>query len=268
MIIGSKDIGKRNHTYVCGILNITQDSFSDGGKFYSLDKALFRAEEMSKEGALLLDVGGESTRPGFTPVSPDEEMSRVIPVIEAIKSNLDIAVSVDTTKAEVALESVKHKVDIINTVQGLSLDEKMAKVIAESGRICILTHNGNGKSYVNFQEDFFSEMAYMTDNALKFGISEDRIIVDPGIGFFKSTEENLYILNNLDKLKLLGTPYLLGASRKSVIGNVLSLDIDNRLEGTLATTAMAVINGAAFVRVHDVKENVRFIQMMEAILNG
>ena len=265
MIIGGKNFEVNKHTYVMGILNVTQDSFSDGGKYADLDRALFRAEEMIREGAHIIDVGGESTRPGYTPVDAQTESERVIPVIEAIKSRFDVCVSLDTQKASVAREGVTAKVDIINDIWGLRGDPDMGKVIAESAVSCVLMHNRTSSNYVNFIEDVLSDMAYSLSLAQKAGISEDRIILDPGIGFAKDTNQNLEILNNLDRINLLGAPVMLAASRKSVIGNVLGLPIEERLEGTLALTALAVTKGCAFVRVHDVEANRRVIDMLEAV---
>ena len=268
MLIGNREFDLKEHTYVMGILNVTPDSFSDGGRFINPDAALFKAESMIKEGADIIDVGGESTRPGAEPVSEAMEIERITPVIEKIKAEIDIPVSLDTYKAGTALSGIKAGADLINDIWGLTHDENMGKVIAEAKVPCCLMHNRSSHSYVNFTEDLFTDLAHIADMAVKAGISEDKIILDPGIGFQKTTEENLIALKRMGDISLLGYPWLLGSSRKSVIGNTLGLETDERLEGTLALTALAVMKGAAFVRVHDVKENVRVIKMLEAVKNA
>lgn len=265
MQIGKYDLNLKNHTYIMGILNVTPDSFSDGGTHNDLDRALFHAEKMLKEGADIIDVGGESTRPGFAVVPVSEEIERVVPVIEKIKSEFDAPVSLDTYKPETALAGIKAGADLINYINNLREYPEMAPVIAENGVACCLMHNRREMNYNNFSEDFFLDMTMILDTAIKAGIKEDKIILDPGIGFAKTTEQNLYVLNNLDMLNHLGCSWLLGTSRKSVIGNTLNLPVNERLEGTLATTAYGVLNKALFVRVHDVLENKRFITMMEAV---
>lgn len=268
MKIGNVDFEIGNHTYIMGILNVTPDSFSDGGRFNKMDAALSHAEDMIKAGADIIDIGGESTRPGFEKVSVSKEIERVVPVIEKLKSEFNIPISLDTYKPETALAGVKAGADLINTVKNLCEYPNMAKVISESKVACCLTHNRYEHNYVNFYEDFCTDMASILDTAIKAGISEDKIILDPGIGFCKTYEENLWVLNNTHLLNHFGCPWLLGTSRKSVIGDTLNLPASERLEGTLATTAIAVQNGASFVRVHDVCENKRFITMLEAIKNA
>ena len=268
MRIGNKDFNTKEHTYVMGILNVTPDSFSDGGKYSSLDAALKRAEEMMKEGAAILDIGGESTRPGYTKISDAEEMERIIPVIEAVKKELEIPVSVDTYKSAVAKAAIEAGADLINDIWGLKSDPYMAKVIADSKVACCLMHNRENTDYNNFVSDLLKDLRESVDLALKAGIRDDKIILDPGVGFAKSYEQNLLSLKHLSRLQQLGYPILLGTSRKSVIGLSLDLPKDERLEGTLATTALAVNSGCSFVRVHDVKANVRVVRMMEAILKA
>lgn len=267
MVIGNKNFDIKNHTYVMGILNVTPDSFSDGGLHATTDAALKRASEMVKEGVHIIDIGGESTRPGAEFVPEELELERVIPVIERIKSEFDIPVSLDTYKPTVASEGIKAGADLINDIWGLLYDPLMGKVISENKVACVLMHNHKSHDYVSFGLDFVNDCAEILERAFKAGISEDRIILDPGIGFAKTYEENLWVLNNMDLLNNLGAPWLLGCSRKSVIGNTLNLPTDERLEGTLATTALAVMKGASFVRVHDVKENKRVIDMLEAVKN-
>ena len=268
MIIGNRDFDCKNHTYIMGILNVTPDSFSDGGVYNNVDSALFRVKEMIEEGADIIDVGGESTRPGFKKVSVDKEISRVVPVIDRIKSEFDIPVSLDTYKAETAFEGLKAGADLINVVKNICETPELLKVIAMSKKPCCLTHNRYEHNYVNFGEDFYTDLSQILDTAVKAGVSENRIILDPGIGFCKTREENLWVLNNMDMMGHLGCPWLLGASRKSVIGDTLELPVEERLEGTLATTSLAVMKGASFVRVHDIKANKRLIQMLEAVKNA
>ncbi len=268
MRIGNKNFDTKEHTYVMGILNVTPDSFSDGGKYSSLDAALKHAERMMKEGAAILDIGGESTRPGYTKISDEEEIARVIPVIEAVKKELEIPVSVDTYKSKVAKAAIEAGADLINDIWGLKYDLDMAKLIADNKVACCLMHNRDNTEYNNFVSDLLKDLRESVDLALKAGIRDDKIILDPGVGFAKSYEQNLMALKHLGRLEQLGYPILLGTSRKSVIGVSLDLPKEERLEGTLATTALAVNCGCAFVRVHDVKENVRVVRMMEAILRA
>lgn len=249
-----------------GILNVTPDSFSDGGKFNSEDSALKHCEEMIRDGASIIDIGGESTRPGFEPVPEAEELQRVIPVIERIKKEFDIPVSVDTTKSAVAEEALKAGCEIINDIRGLKGDLKIAEVIAKYDAYCVLMHNRDNTDYSDLIPDLKNELLQSCEIGLKAGISKNKIILDPGVGFGKTREQNLVVINRLEEFGTLGYPVLLGTSRKSVIGLTLDLPANERLEGTLATTVFAVLKGAAFVRVHDVKENIRTIRMTEAIL--
>lgn len=265
MIIGNRTFTFGKHTHVMGILNVTPDSFSDGGKYDRLDAALFRAEEMIREGADIIDVGGESTRPGYERVPEEEEIGRVAPVIAAVKERFDIPVSLDTCKARVAREGIDAGADLINDIWALQADEAMGKVIASSRVACCLMHNRRDPPPGLTMDRLTREMGEDVKRALDAGIATDRIILDPGVGFAKTQEENLMVIANLRQCRELGLPLLLGTSRKSCIGYILDLPTDQRLEGTLATTAWAVLQNIAFVRVHDVKENVRFIRMMEAL---
>ena len=265
MRIGTHEFNVTENTYIMGILNVTPDSFSDGGKYHGVDAALRRAEQMQREGAAILDIGGESTRPGYTPVSQEEEMERVLPVIEAIKQRLDIPVSVDTYKSKVAEAAIQAGADLINDIWGLKADARMAEVIASNNVACCLMHNRTNTDYTNFVEDVVADLKESLSIAEHAGISNDKIILDPGIGFAKNYEQNLEMLRNLGKITTLGYPVLLGASRKSVIGLTLDLPSEERMEGTLVTTVAAVQQGCGFVRVHDVKENYRAIQMAQAI---
>lgn len=268
MKIGSREFDIKNHTYVMGILNVTPDSFSDGGKFNQLDDALFHVEEMLKDGMDILDIGGESTRPGYTFLPDEEEIERVIPVIEKVKARFDVPVSLDTYKTKVAKEGLNAGVDMINDIWGLKYDMGMAEAIAEKNVPCVLMHNRKEPDYKDFLEDVAVDLVESIKIAQKAGISEDKIILDPGVGFGKTYEHNLQIIKSLDRFKKLGYPLLLGTSRKSVIGFTLDLPVKERIEGTLVTTVFGVSKGCAFVRVHDIKENVRAIRMAEAILNS
>ena len=256
----------QGRTYIMGILNVTPDSFSDGGHFDSLDRALFHTEEMIKEGADMIDIGGESTRPGYTFVEPQEEIERIAPVIEAVKKRFDIPVSCDTYKSAVAEEALRLGADLINDIWGFRYDPKMAAVVKRFDAACCLMHNRTNTQYGDFCGDVLSDLQKSIDIALKAGIRNDRIMTDPGVGFAKSYEQNLEIINRLELLHTLGLPVLLGTSRKSVIGLTLNLPADERVEGTIATTVLAVIKKCLFVRVHDVKENKRAVVMTERIL--
>lgn len=268
MKIGNRNFAAKGHTYVMGILNVTPDSFSDGGRWNQRDRALRHVEDMITQGADVIDIGGESTRPGHVFLPEEEEAERVIPVIEAVKAAFDVPVSLDTYKAGVARQGISAGADMINDVWGLKYDGAMAAAVAESGLPCCLMHNRRDTDYVNFAGDVKADLMETVRMAEAAGIQRDKIILDPGVGFAKNYEQNLEILRSLGEFNELGFPMLLGCSRKSVIGLSLDLPVDERLEGTLVTTVMAVLAGYMFVRVHDVGENVRAVKMAEAILAG
>lgn len=270
MKIGNKHFDLKNEVYIMGILNVTPDSFSDGGKWKDADKALFHVEQMIKDGADIIDIGGESTRPGYIEVSPEEEIERVAPIIEAIKTNFDTVISVDTYKSLVADSAIAAGADMVNDIWGLMADAKMPKVIADAGVPCCLMHNRNidTNPYAVFLNDVLEDLRKSIDLAVSNGIAEDKIIIDPGIGFAKTLQDNLSLMNNLDMLSILKYPVLLGTSRKSMIGLTLDLPVNERLEGTLATTVLGVMKGCSIIRVHDVKENFRAVKMIRAILNA
>lgn len=267
MKIGVKnfDLGKR--TIIMGILNLTPDSFSDGGEFNSIGNALRQVEKLIKEGADIIDIGGESTRPNHTPVTEEEEIRRVIPIIKAIREKYDIPLSIDTYKGKVAEEAIKVGVNLINDVWGLKKDSYMAKVAGKYNIPCCIMHNREDS---NYNDDIINvmkkDLRQSIDLAIENGLSKENIILDPGIGFAKSYEDNLDVLNRLEGLRDLGYPILLGTSRKSVIGNTLNLPPKERLEGTLATTALGIVKGCDFIRVHDVLENKRVAIMTDAIV--
>lgn len=270
MRIGNKEFDVDNHTYVMGILNVTPDSFSDGGKYNNLSAAQRHVEEMIKNGVDIIDVGGESTRPGYTLISDEDEIKRVVPVIEMIKKNYDTPISVDTYKSNVAKAALDAGADLINDIWGFKYDSHMAETVAEYNAVCCLMHNRNIEKnpYNNILDDIMQDMKGCINIAKKAGISDEKIILDPGIGFAKTCDESLLVMNNLEKMNDLGYPVLLGTSRKSMIGITLDLPVDERVEGTIATTVIGVMKKMAFVRVHDVKANLRAIKMTEAIIKS
>ena len=268
MKIGNKEFVMGERTYVMGILNVTPDSFSDGGKFNGVEMALKHAEELIRDGADIIDVGGESTRPNFKPVGVDEEINRVVPIIKAIKEKFDITVSIDTYKARTAEEAIKAGADIINDVWGFKKDKDLAKVAARYGVPCVLMHNRSDIPYKNLMKDVVMDLVDSITIALEAGVKRENIILDPGIGFAKTYEENLIVMNNLDDIKNLGFPVLLGTSRKSMIGLTLDLPVDERVEGTVATTVMGIMKGCEFIRVHDVLENKRACVMTDKIMKA
>ncbi len=258
------DYGKKTH--IMGILNVTPDSFSDGGSYTNLEDALNHAKKMIDEGADIIDLGGESTRPGHKKVDADEELKRVLPVVKALKENLDVKVSIDTYKAEVANESLKLGADLINDIWGLRKDPKMANTIAKYNAYVCIMHNQDGTDYdkdiMECIKEFLIESIKIAKDA---GISDEKIILDPGIGFGKTFEQNIEVMSRLGELKELGYPILLGTSRKSMIGNILNLEPKDRVEGTIATTVIGIKDGVDIVRVHDVLENLRAIKVADAI---
>ena len=272
MIIGNSRFDFSKNTYVMGILNVTPDSFSDGGLHNTTDTAVAHALKMIEEGAAIIDIGGESTRPGHEKISVKEELERVIPVIEELRRKTDIPISVDTTKPEVASDAVAAGADIVNTVEGAKMTPDMAEAIVKSKAAVILTYEGN---YVN-QNDFCEALIKMAENAENLGIAGERIILDPGIGFGKSQDENLKVLNDLPFITQTGYPILLGCSRKSFINYCMKQKNEqkysdtaaaDRLPGTIVTTTLASLAGVGIVRVHDVAENVQAITVLEAVCN-
>ena len=267
MKIGNKEFKLGERTYVMGILNATPDSFSDGGKFNEVEIALKRVEEMINQGADIIDVGGESTRPGFDVVEVSDEISRVVPVIKAIKEKFDIPVSIDTYKAKTAEAAIMAGADIINDIWGFKKDKDMADVAAKYNVPCILMHNREDIPYENLMEDVKNDLMESIKVATDAGVKKENIILDPGIGFAKTYEENLVVMKNLNEIRDMGYPVLLGTSRKSMIGNTLNLPVDQRVEGTLVTTVMGIMAGCEFIRVHDILENKRACIMTDKILS-
>lgn len=266
MNIGGKQFDTENNTYIMGILNVTPDSFSDGGRYNNMEAALRHAEQMVREGADILDVGGESTRPGHIQITDEEEAARVVPVIRALKKEFDVPVSIDTYKSRVAEAALDAGADLVNDIWGLKYDDRMAEIIARYHAACCLMHNRNTAEYKEFLSDFMEDMRQCVRLAQDAGIREDGICLDPGVGFGKTYEMNLEIIDRLEIMHELGYPILLGTSRKSVIGLTLDLPADQREEGTLVTTVYGVQKGCAFVRVHDVEKNKRAIRMTRALM--
>ncbi|ALC83296.1 MULTISPECIES: dihydropteroate synthase [Bacillus] len=254
-------------TLIMGILNITPDSFSDGGKYQSLDKALAHAKLMIDQGAHIIDIGGESTRPGSEFVSADEELSRVIPVIERLANEIEAPISIDTYKAEVADEALKAGASIINDVWGAKADEGMAGVAASHGVPIILMHNRHNTDYQNLIEDMVTDLSESISLVKAAGVEDHQIIIDPGIGFAKNFEHNLSVMNQLEAFCSMGFPVLLATSRKRFIGRVLDLPPEERAEGTGATVCLGIQKGCDIVRVHDVLQISRMAKMMDAMIN-
>lgn len=268
MRIGNKEYKLGERTYIMGILNVTPDSFSDGGKFNEMEAAVSQAKKLVEAGADIIDVGGESTRPGAEYVTEEEEIKRVVPIIKAIKKELDVTISIDTYKSKTAEEAIKAGADIINDIWGAKYDKNIAKVAAKYNVPIILMHNREDKPYANLMEDIIKDLQESIDIALEAGVKKENIILDPGIGFAKTYEENLMVMNKCEVIRDMGYPVLLGTSRKSMIGLTLNLPVNERVEGTLATTVMGIIKGMEFIRVHDVLENKRAAIMTDTILKA
>jgi len=264
MKIGSTEFNVGQRTFIMGILNVTPDSFSDGGRFSAPEAALIRAEQMILQGADIIDVGGQSTRPGFEQVSEKEELNRVLPIVKALTA----PVSIDTYRASVAEVALEHGASLVNDVWGFKKDREIAAVTAKFGAACCLTHNKENNNYNDLMTDILKDLEQSVNIALKSGVDAAKIILDPGIGFAKDAEQNLTVLRNLEMLTKLGFPVMLSASRKSVIGYVLGTDVNNRLEGTLALTAIGIQKGCDFVRVHDIVENKRVCLMADRLVRS
>ena len=266
MIIGNKFFDLDKKKYIMGILNVTPDSFSDGVKYLDVEKAFNHGIKLIQDGADILDIGGESTRPGSLPISSEEEMERVIRVIEKINKEVDIAISIDTYKSDVAEEAIKKGADLINDIWGFKKDKNMAKIAKKYDLPCCLMHNRENMEYNNLIEDCIKDLEESINIAISEGISKDKIIIDPGIGFAKGYDENIRILKNLERFKELNYPVLLGASRKRFLGKILNLDdASDRIIGTVAISLIAILKGCSIIRVHDVLENKQAIMVYEAI---
>lgn len=259
------EINFEEKTWVMGILNVTPDSFSDGGNYTTTENAVSRAKQMVEDGADIIDVGGESTRPGYTMISDEEEINRIVPVIQALVKEVNALISVDTYKAAVAEAAIAAGAHIINDIWGAKYEPEIAAVVAKWKVPIILMHNRNDTSYVNFWEDVKKDMENSIQIASDAGVKKEQIWLDPGIGFGKTTAQNIEMMQHLDQFVALGYPVLLGTSRKSLIGKVLDLPVAERLEGSLATVCYGVERGCHIVRVHDVKETSRTVHMMDVL---
>jgi dihydropteroate synthase len=263
---GDYELDLRKKTMIMGIVNVTPDSFSDGGRFYDIDRAVEHAKRLVADGADIIDIGGESTRPGAEKVSLEEELRRVIPVVKEVAQEIDVPISIDTYKAEVAKQAIEAGAHIINDVWGAKADAKMAEVAAFYDVPIILMHNRHDLQYRDLISDMISDLMESVAIAKRAGVRDENIILDPGIGFAKTLEHNLEIMRRLDEFAKLGYPLLLGTSRKRFIGHVLDLPVNERVEGTGATVCLGIVKGAHIVRVHDVLPIARMAKMMDAML--
>lgn len=252
-------------TIVMGILNVTPDSFSDGGKFNDIEAAVTRAKQMVADGAKIIDVGGESTRPGYTLITDEEEIARVVPVIKAIRAEVNAVISIDTYKSAVAKAAIIAGAHVINDIWGAKREPKIAKVAAEYGVPIILMHNRDNEEYTDFWSNAKQDLVESIQITKAAGVPDGHIWLDPGIGFAKSTTQNILMMQHLNELVDMGYPVLLATSRKRLIGNVLNLPVDERMEGTGATVCYGVQVGCHMVRVHDVKEMSRMTKMMDVL---
>ncbi|MFY3791134.1 dihydropteroate synthase [Ureibacillus sp. MALMAid1270] len=260
------ELDYKKETFVMGILNVTPDSFSDGGKYNSIENAVEHAKKMVADGAKIIDVGGESTRPGYTRISDEEEISRVVPVIKALLKEVPAIISIDTYKSAVARAAVEAGAHMINDIWGAKKDPNIAKVAAELKVPIILMHNREEKPYSNYFNDYMADIEESIQIAKQAGVPDEHIILDPGIGFVKNLKQSIETMQRLNELVELGYPVLLATSRKRMIGTILNLPIDERVEGTAATCAYGVMKGCHIVRVHDVKEVARTVKMIDALL--
>jgi len=270
-----REINLTKKVAVMGILNLTPDSFYDGGRYRTEKEILRRVEQMIKEGADIVDIGGESTRPGAAQISWEEEVRRVIPYLKKITNIFEIPVSIDTYKAKVAREAIEAGAEMVNDISGLRFDSEMAGVVSSGGVYLVVMHiKGTPKDmqdnpqYESLMDEIISYLEESLEIASRAGINLNKIIVDPGIGFGKTKEHNLFILKNLKRLRVLERPILIGVSRKSFIGKVLNLPLEERLFGSLAATSVAVMEGARIVRCHDVKETRQVVDLVNAILQS
>lgn len=266
IICGPYTLDYSKKTLIMGILNITPDSFSDGGKFTDLQQAVLRAKELVEAGADIIDIGGESTRPGYEEISVEEEIARVVPVIKEIVKEVPVPLSIDTYKAEVAKQAIEAGAHIINDIWGAKADPEMAKIAARTNVPIVLMHNRNNEDYDSFFRDCMNDLYESVALVKAAGVKDENIIVDPGIGFAKDFNGNMEMMRHLDKLVAFGYPVLLGTSKKRMIGTVLDLPVNERMEGTGATVCYGIQKGCQIVRVHDVKEISRMAKMMDALM--
>ncbi|HET7581014.1 MAG TPA: dihydropteroate synthase [Bacillales bacterium] len=263
---GQYTIDLNEKTLIMGILNVTPDSFSDGGLFANVEKAVAHAKQMAADGADIIDIGGESTRPGYTPVPVEEELQRVLPVIREVAAEVDLPISIDTYKADTARQALDAGASIINDIWGAKKDPEMAKVAADYGVPIILMHNRDNMDYGDIMADMISDLKESIEIIRRAGVKEENIILDPGVGFAKTYEQNLEVMDRLEELTGLGYPVLLGTSRKSIVAQTLKLPKEERMEGTGATVCLGIEKGCQIVRVHDVLPIKRMATMMDAML--
>jgi len=266
MQIGSKqfDIGAR--TFIVGILNVTPDSFFDGGSYSTVEQAVRQAKKLVNEGADIIEVGGESSRPGFIPVEMQVELDRVIPVIQALRDEIDVPIAVDTYKSTVAEAALQNGAALINDIFGFKKDPELAKICAKYNAVCCAMHNRDNTDYRHFLPDVIADLKESVELLAAAGVNSDNVIIDPGVGFAKSAEQNVEVIRNLSFFSALPYPILLGTSRKSFMGKLLGLPIEDRLEATVATTVFAITQGCDFIRVHDVLANKRAAMMADEIV--
>ncbi|MEO4055529.1 dihydropteroate synthase [Solibacillus sp. CAU 1738] len=266
LVLNGIELDYSKETYIMGILNVTPDSFSDGGKFNSVDAAVAQAKKMVADGAKIIDVGGESTRPGHVRISNEEEIARVVPVIRALVKEVRAIISIDTYKEKVARAAIEAGAHMINDIWGAKSEPAIAKVAAEMGVPIILMHNRTDEAYDNFWSDFKADMQTSIAIAKAAGVPNEHIILDPGIGFVKDLQQSIETMQRLDELVAFGYPVLLATSRKRMIGAILNLPVDERVEGTAATCAFGVQKGCHIMRVHDVKEVARTVKVLDALV--
>lgn len=266
LVLNGITLDYTKETFIMGILNVTPDSFSDGGKYNSVEAALEQAKKMVADGAKIIDVGGESTRPGYERISDEEEIARVVPVIKALVREVPAIISIDTYKSAVARAAIEAGAHMINDIWGAKADPEMALVAAYYHVPIILMHNRTNQIYKNYWNDFKSDIEESISIVKKVGVPDEHIILDPGIGFVKNLEQSIETMQRLDELSAMGYPVLLATSRKRMIGSILNLPIDERVEGTAATCAFGVMKGCHLMRVHDVKEVARTVKVMDALV--
>ena len=266
LVLNGITLDYTKETFIMGILNVTPDSFSDGGKYNSVEAALEQAKKMVADGAKIIDVGGESTRPGYERISEEEEIARVVPVIEALVREVPAIISIDTYKSAVARAAIEAGAHMINDIWGAKADPEMALVAAYYHVPIILMHNRTNQIYKNYWNDFKSDIEESISIVKKVGVPDEHIILDPGIGFVKNLEQSIETMQRLDELSAMGYPVLLATSRKRMIGSILNLPVDERVEGTAATCAFGVMKGCHLMRVHDVKEVARTVKVMDALV--
>lgn len=266
LVLNNIELDYTKETFVMGILNVTPDSFSDGGQFNSVDTAIAQAKKMVADGAKIIDVGGESTRPGYERISDEEEIARVVPVIQALIAEVPAIISIDTYKSAVARAAIEAGAHMINDIWGAKADPEMAKFAAELNVPIILMHNRDHSEYVDFWSEFKADVQQSIDLVKTAGVPDAHILLDPGIGFVKNLQQSMETMQRLDELVAFGYPVLLATSRKRLIGSVLNLPVEERVEGTAATCAFGVQKGCHMMRVHDVKEVARTVKMIDALV--